>query len=87
MRYGKTQIFVLALLISACNSNKEMEESLFIYDTKKNALFLEMLDKAKVDYRVQKDGQIFYPVTQKQLVVDAFEKATGRVIPPYDPEQ
>ena len=55
-------IFSLVLLLSACDSGSGLEESIIIYDSKKNENFINLLDEKNVDYRIQDDGQIIYSV-------------------------
>ncbi|MDX1811684.1 MAG: hypothetical protein R3240_07050 [Gammaproteobacteria bacterium] len=71
-------IFVLFLFIAACSMKSGLEESVIIYDPQKQELFIKLLKEQGLDYRVQQDGQINYPVEQKEQVLKAFEKATGK---------
>ena len=85
MIFRAAKIFSLILLICACSNSSGIEESIIIYDAKKNENFINLLNEQKVDYRVQDDGLIFYPVEQKDIVIKAFEKTTGRKIPEHQP--
>lgn len=80
-------IIFFTLLLSGCNTKSGLEESIIIYGAEKKQLFIKVLDEKNVDYRVHDDGQIFYPVEQKQVVIEAFEKVTGKKIPDYPPPQ
>lgn len=87
MKFHKTQILVLTFLLSACNLNSGIEESIIIYDANKHELFVNLLKEKDVDFRIQSGGQIFYPVEQKAVVIEAFEKVTGKKIPELQPAE
>ena len=87
MKLRKIGLILSILLLEACNQGSPVEERIIIYDPEKNRLFISMLDDKKVDYRIQDDGVIVYPATQKDRVLEAFEKATGKKVPEYEPSQ
>ena len=87
MKFTNTRIFVLVLLLSSCSLNKDVEESVLIYDPIKNKAFIKLLDEKKVNYRIQDDGIIFYPKKQSELAKAAFEQATGKKIRELQPAQ
>lgn len=85
MTLQKTLILFLTLLICSCNASNNLEESIIFYNPEKQALFTKMLDEKKVDYRIQDNGQIFYSLEQKDIVIKAFEKVMGNEIPELQP--
>jgi len=87
MTLQKILILFLTLLIISCNASNDIEESLIIYSTEKQAVFLKILDEQNVNYRIQDDGQIFYSITQKDIVIGAFEEVMGNKIPDLQPSQ
>ena len=85
MIFQRILIFSLILLICSCNLGKSMEESVIIYDPVKQDVFIGLLKEKKIDYRVEDDGQIFYPVEENELVKEAFEIVMGSKIPELEP--
>lgn len=67
--------------------NSSPEESVIILNPEKKSTFIKMLDEKGVNYRIQTGDQIFYSVEQKDIVVEVFEKAVGRKVPDYEPNQ
>lgn len=85
MNFHRTTILALTLFLAACNNSKTMEESIVIYDQKKNKAFISLLDERGVNYRIQADGLVIYPAEQKEIVKKTFEEVTGKIIPDFEP--
>jgi len=85
MKLSKMPIYILVLLLSSCGASKNAEESVLIYDPVKNKQFIHLLDEKGVNYRIQDDGLIFYPIDKNEIVKEAFEKVTGKKIPDLPP--
>lgn len=84
MKFKILCISAFALLIGSCSLGKEAEESVIIFDPKKQEVFTKLLDEEDVDYRIGDGGLIYYPAKEKEFVKEAFETVMGNKIPDLD---
>lgn len=62
-----TVVIILTALVGGCGQ-PQPEESTKYYDSKTYQRFVEKLDEHGVEYRKGKDLDVFYPVSQSQVV-------------------
>ena len=67
MRLSVLMVSVVLLATTGC-SDAEPEASMKYYDSQRYSRFLEKLDENEVDYRKGDKFEVFYPVSQSQLV-------------------
>ena len=87
MKIKMMKIIALSIFLSACNFGGAPEESVVLYNSEKNEIFISLLKEKKVDYRIGEGGVIFYPADQKAIAIEAFEQATGKKILDLGPPQ
>ena len=79
MKLRTSIIAACAILLLSCNENSGIEESIKIYDEDMNARFMEILKDENVNYRIASDGQIFYPIEQRNKIKKAQEAIWGPI--------
>jgi len=73
MKSRSAIIVACTILLLSCSENSGIEESVKIYDDDMNDRFIHLLKEDNVSYRIASDGQIFYPIEQRNNVKKAQE--------------
>ena len=72
-------LLTLALSILCSCDTRGVEESIKIHDPQQNAQFLAILKKTGVPYRIGSDGQILYPVSNREAVRKVHRQVFGPI--------